>query len=264
MGTKRIFYGSAEYYLKFRSGYPASLIRRVVDISGLTEKDRVLDLGSGPGTLAYGFVPFCNQIVCVDPEPEMISKGMAYLAEYREKVSFLCKTADQLREDIGSFKLVVIGRAFHWMDRDKTLEFLDKIILNDGAVAIFRDPLLKLPENNWKAAFDEVYDKYAVSELARIGARPRASAVDEASFLKSSFNMLERVGQVHTRIHTIDYLIGRAFSMGGTSPFDLKDQTNYFEKELRDRLDLHSKGGYLKEISEPQALIAKRSNHAGI
>ena len=256
----RLFRGGVKYYLKYRSTYPSLLIDRVAWLCQITATSRVLDLGCGPGILARAFAPFCGAVVGVDPEPDMIEAAKKHLADYADKASFLCASTHELSEDMGTFSMVTIGRAFHWMDRGATLDLLDKLIDERGAVVLFRDPAVKVPENEWRKAFDRVFDDFASTEAARLGAQTLLMATDEAHLLRSAFRKLERISTVVTRSLTIDHLIGRAFSMAGTSPDDLKERLPAFEEAMRSALAPFAAEGRLVEITEPQALIARRES----
>ena len=50
---------------------------------------------------------------------------------------------------MGPFRLVTIGRAFHWMDRAATLAMLDRIVAPGGGVALFHDAHPPVAENGW-------------------------------------------------------------------------------------------------------------------
>ena len=51
---------------------------------------------------------------------------------------------------MGPYRLVTIGRAFHWMDRAATLAMLDRIVGPGGAVASFTMPIpMWSEENRW-------------------------------------------------------------------------------------------------------------------
>lgn len=254
----RLFRGSVPYYLKYRSAYPSLLVDRVAWLCGVTATSRVLDLGSGPGILARAFAPLCGEVVCVDPEPDMIDAAREHLADFAGRARFVCASAHELSENMGMFSVVVIGRAFHWMDRAATLGILDGMIGERGAVVLFRDPALKLPENDWRKEFDRVFDEFASTETSRLGAVTLPTAIDEAHLLRSPFRALERISSVATRSLTIDDAIGRAFSMAGTSPEDLMDRLPAFEEAMRSALTPFAKDGRLVEITEPQALIARR------
>ena len=64
-----------------------------------------------------------------------------------------------LPTDVGPFKLVTIGRAFHWMDRAQTLQDLDVIIASDGALALFGDDHPNTVENAWRRKLRPVGDR---------------------------------------------------------------------------------------------------------
>ena len=52
-------------------------------------------------------------------------------------IEFREGSSRDLGPDLGTFRLAVIGRAFHWMDREETLRRLDAIIEPAGAVVLF-------------------------------------------------------------------------------------------------------------------------------
>lgn len=255
----RQFKGAAEFYLPFRSDYPSQLVEWVVERCGLSSRSRVLDLGSGPGLLAKLFAPFVAEVVAVDPEPGMLAVAQKNLGQYRSKVRLVQAAAHELQDNLGRFDIVTIGRAFHWMNREQTLVRLEELTNPGATVALFRDPSLKLPQNRWRTAFDDTFAAFATSEAARDGAQSAGSAIDEEHLLLSAFRRLERMSLVHHRTLTIDHLVGRAYSMAGTSPEDLGDRRGDFESALRSALLPFSQDGYLLEVTEPQALLGRRS-----
>ncbi|MGC2394843.1 MAG: class I SAM-dependent methyltransferase, partial [Rhodomicrobium sp.] len=104
------FTAAAKHYLAGRPAYAKGLISWVVKDLRLGEKDAVMDLGCGPGTLAMLFAPFVGSVLAIDPCPE-------------------------------------IGRAFHWMDRPDTLQRPDAMVEREGAVALFADSHPKHRDN---------------------------------------------------------------------------------------------------------------------
>ena len=71
---------------------------------------------------------------------------------------------------MGPFRLVAMGRAFHWMDRAATLAMLDRIVTPDGGVALFHDAHPPVAENGWFKTLCDVQDKY----------RPRRARISRA------------------------------------------------------------------------------------
>ena len=79
----------------------------------------LIDLGTGPGLLALGFAPYVGRIVGVDPEPAMIAAATEAAARASQALTLIEGKAEELPADIGSFDVVTIGRALHWMDRER-------------------------------------------------------------------------------------------------------------------------------------------------
>jgi ubiquinone/menaquinone biosynthesis C-methylase UbiE len=78
--------------------------------------------------LAIGFSYFTNEVLGVDPEAEMLAiaaeaaKGLASNVRFQEGSSF------DIDQSLGRFRLVTMGRSFHWMDRLATLHRLDDMV----------------------------------------------------------------------------------------------------------------------------------------
>src|SRR5205823_1028655 len=126
---------TAPYY-RYRAPYPERLIARVAALVGLdAATDRVLDLGCGPGVLALAFASRCREVVGVDPEPTMLEAAAAAAGAAGLHLTLRSGSSFALPPDLGSFRLVTIGRAFHWMDRAATLATLDRLILPSITVA---------------------------------------------------------------------------------------------------------------------------------
>lgn len=66
------FKAASRFYTTGRPTYPRLLSRRVAALVGLSQKDVVRDLGTGPGFLAIDFAPLARLVKAVDPAPEML------------------------------------------------------------------------------------------------------------------------------------------------------------------------------------------------
>src|SRR6478735_8471832 len=130
------FATTAALYEQFRPPYPPEYFRIVAEKAGLSKQHALIDLGTGPGLLALGFAPYVGRVVGVDPEPEMIEAARRAAAGAGRDITLIEGKAETLAPDIGSFDVVTIGRALHWMDRDLTLALLDRLVAHDGAIAI--------------------------------------------------------------------------------------------------------------------------------
>ncbi|HEY1417093.1 MAG TPA: class I SAM-dependent methyltransferase, partial [Myxococcaceae bacterium] len=77
----RRFRTAAAFYAVGRPAYPPAFIAEVAEDAGLTRRDRILDLGTGPGVLALAFAPHVGSVLALDPEPEMLRLAKLAVAE---------------------------------------------------------------------------------------------------------------------------------------------------------------------------------------
>ena len=143
----------ANFYTTGRPTYPRLLARRVADLVGLDGSQTVLDLGTGPGFLALDFHPFAGKVIGVDPEPEMLNEARRNAAKAGVNIEFVPGSSGDLGPQFGRLHLVTIGRAFHWMDRPRTLAVLDELIEPTGGVALFQESYPVVPVKDWHPSF---------------------------------------------------------------------------------------------------------------
>ena len=254
----RRFQSAAAYYLAGRSPYAAGLIARVAERCCLGPADRLLDLGCGPGQLAVAFAPFVGGVVAIDPEPEMLRAATTAATEARVTIEFIQGSSYDLGPRLGMFRLVTIGRAFHWMDRVDTLRRLAAIVEPEGAVALFHDTHPKLPENRWQSDYKALIDGYAAGDPMRKLHKSPDWIPHEAVLLDSPFARLERIGVIERRRTPVDRLVDRALSMSSTSPQRIGPRADDLIRELRALLAGVATDGMVTEVIESQALLAFR------
>ena len=160
---------------------------------------------------------------------------------------------------MGPYRLVTIGRAFHWMDRMATLGMLDRIIAPGGAVAFFHDAHPVLPENEWFKLLCKVGDRYGRAAQPHIAERKALGHRRyEPYLLASAFTQLDGLSVTVRKEISEEEIVGRAFSQSTTSREKLGARADAFEAELRERLRELSPGGTFVEIAEMVALVARR------
>jgi SAM-dependent methyltransferase len=256
----RRFRTTVPFYARYRLGYPDSLIARVIALAGLHPGDRVMDLGCGPGTLAIALTRAGLDVVAVDPEPAMLEEAGAAARTVGVSITLREGSSFALPVDDAPFRLVAMGRSFHWMDGANTLAALDAIVAADGALAFFDDDHPPTSENRWRTALRELGDKYGRQESPH---RKDASRPDfrthHSLLLDSPFRRLEGLSEFTRREITADDVVGLAFSLSTSSPEKLGDRAVAFEAELRDALAAISQEGRFIEIAELTALVARRA-----
>ncbi len=247
----------ADVYARGRPPYPVLLARRVAAFLGLDGSQDVLDLGTGPGFLALDFHPFARRVIAVDPEPEMLRVAAEIAHRKGTDIEFIEGSSATIGPDLGRFRAVTIGRAFHWMDRPATLDALDTIIEPGGAVVLFSDSYPAVPVNAWHSKFRKILDAYAVDDPAReVLTRGKDH---EAVLLISAFSHLERISVLERRATPLESMVVRALSFARAWDGRPGPRAERLAQDIRAALTPFLADGALNEIIEGTALIARRT-----
>ncbi|MDB4990589.1 MAG: SAM-dependent methyltransferase [Myxococcaceae bacterium] len=251
------FKNPARYYTTGRPTYPKLLARRVADLVKLASRDAVLDLGTGPGFLAIDYAPLAYQVTAVDPSEEMLTVARENAARAQVNVAFLKGSSFDLPAGIGPFKLVTMGRSFHWMDREQTLAALDGLVVPGGAIATFSERYPELPDNAWYPEFRALLDSYATKDPAQ--PRTRSLSPHEAVLHAGGFDHLERISVLESRQTPVEHIVHRALSFGASWDGRPGSREDDLALEVRALVAKSAKDGLIREVIEGQALIGFRS-----
>jgi SAM-dependent methyltransferase len=251
------FRSAASWYARYRPGYPPALLDRVVRACALDGSGRLLDLGCGPGVLAIALRPHVAAAVGIDPAPEMLAEARAAAVAAGVDLTLIEASARDLGPQLGRFRIVTMGRSFHWMDREATLRALDPLVETGGSIV-----LLHAGDGGsaWQAAYHEVA-RHWVAPAAWAENRRRHGPEwerNDAVLARSAFSRITRLTEPVVRRTAIDDLVGRAFSMSLTTPEALGAGQAGFVQALRARLAAIAPGGLLEECTTAEALIAQR------
>jgi SAM-dependent methyltransferase len=254
----RRFRSAVPFYERYRLSYPPRLIGRVIALAGLTPGDAVLDLGSGPGLLAVPFALGGMAVTAADPEPSMLEAADAAARAAGVSLSLWQGGSYDLTPDMGPYRLVAIGRAFHWMDRAATLAMLDKLVTPDGAVAFFHDAHPDAPENRWFKTLREVTDRYSKDGSHIAERKSGGHRRYEPYLFASAFTVLDGLSVTIRQEISLDDIIGRAYSLSTCAPDRLGEKRADFEAEMRAALAPLATDGKFVEIAEMVGLVARR------
>lgn len=246
-GQETSFAGTAALYERYRLPYPDRLIARLVALAGLRPGDAVLDLGCGTGMLARSFAQAGLAVTAMDPEPDMLEKARSAAQSAGVTVRFVQGGSEELDRGMGPFRLAVIGRAFHWMERTATLAMLDRIVASDGGVALFHDAHPPVAENAWFKTLCGVQAKYRARQ--RAGGHKRY----EPFLFASAFTEIDSLSVTIRQSLTVEDIIGRAFSMSAR-----QDLSAEFVQALSAALRDLSPDGKFTEVAELVAVLARR------
>jgi SAM-dependent methyltransferase len=221
---------SADFYARGRLPYPASLGQVLATAVG--SGDRVIDVGCGPGTLTAQIAEHFDEVVGVDQEFSMVRHGRMVL-EPMQHVRFVCARAEQLPFGPASFRVAVIGQAFHWFDQEAAARALMWVLQPGGfCVLVYGwtlsgDPALgsSYPLPPYAALTDLLAGRPSPPPAATTTASTaRTAPGDESGPMESAgFRAFSTVGIAGGQqvISTMDDLIARCLSRSDGAPHRL-------------------------------------------
>jgi SAM-dependent methyltransferase len=137
----------AREYARYRSSYSDALFDAIVDYARPTAGRRALDIACGTGLSTQGLVARGIAVTGVDVAANMLDAARASI----EGATFFAARAESLPFADQAFGLVICGQAFHWFDGPPVYRQIERVLVRDGALAMF-----------WKdAVMDDAFTKAA-------------------------------------------------------------------------------------------------------
>lgn len=253
------FTSAIPHYVNGRPRYSERLVGKLAVETGLGPGSRVLDLGCGPGSLTLLLAPYCGTLIGIDADPAMIAEARRAAETAGVKVDWRVGTSFDLDQSLSPLNLVTIARAFHWMDRDATLQRLNALISPGGALSLVNTELHPSGDLRWHDVFEEV--RLAHGRFDDFNRWRKSGAWEDhvSVLLRSPFSSVERLSVFEKRSVTLAQVLARALSFSANSPSVLgEDGARAYEDELRARMLALSPDGIFPEVVETVAIIARR------
>jgi ubiquinone/menaquinone biosynthesis C-methylase UbiE len=133
---KANFGNTAGDYRKHRAGFPASLYQRLAEWQIGTGNQRIVDLGTGTGTLARGFASRGNHVTGIDPEDRMLTQARELDAEVGVSVTYKVASAEHTGLPGQSADVVSAGQCWHWFNRPRAIAEVARILKPGGVLLI--------------------------------------------------------------------------------------------------------------------------------
>lgn len=122
-------------YVRYRPGYPATILPYLHERCQLNPGFVIADVGSGTGLLSRLFLENGNRVYGIEPNREMREAGETLLQECDRFIS-VEGTAEATTLPDQSIDLVTAGQAFHWFDPDRAKAEFQRILNPPGWVAL--------------------------------------------------------------------------------------------------------------------------------
>jgi SAM-dependent methyltransferase len=261
-----LFAGTARHYARYRPGYPQAFVDDIARQFGLDGTRRLLDLGCGTGQLTLPLARHVAEAVGMDPEPGMLAEAASQAhALGVANVTWAQGSSADLPGDLGRFRLVTMGRSFHWMDREQVLAVLGDMVDDDGGVVLANDSCLVRPTTAWQRAIEEVQRRFLPPDFALPDPLPgsMSGAVDyrshEEILARSPFRQVHRRIYESTRPWTVEQVIGYLYSTSLPLRRLLGSRRGAFEQAITDALlAIDPRGGFAEPVTLEVLTATKR------
>lgn len=264
------FRGSARHYLRGRPPYSPDLAPLLQRELGLDGTGHLLDVGSGPGTVALRLGPLFEHVTVLEPDPGMAAEAGANLREAGIDADVVVATAEELPAmGLPPLRVVSFGQSFHRTRRAEVAEAVHDALAPGGAlVHVGHDASRPAPEPPPgvppvpREDVDALVRSYLGPEL-RSGARLVAdysSERHEVVLARTRFGPPRTVHApgVPDLVRDVDEVVSGVLSMSYAAPHLFGPRLDAFVADLR-RL-LEERGGRFWEWpGDTEVLIATRS-----
>ncbi len=160
---KTTFNTAAAIYEKVRPGYPEELISDVINLSGIENHSRILEVGCGTGKATRSFAERGYELVCLDIGIDLVAVARERLKEF-PNVLFVEQAFEEW-ESGGRFDMIISATAFHWIDPKVRYLKASEVLESGGFLAVFFNQHIKKDEGFF-AETQRLYDRYYVPSPA--------------------------------------------------------------------------------------------------
>jgi SAM-dependent methyltransferase len=144
----KIDFGKAAHdYAAHRAGFPKALFDRLAAVGVGRSGQRLVDLGTGTGSLARGFAHRGCAVTGIDPSEPLLVEARRLSDEEGLHVDYRVGRAEDVDAPDGAFDVVTAGQCWHWFDRPAAARECRRLLVPGGALAICHFDWLPLPGN---------------------------------------------------------------------------------------------------------------------
>jgi len=238
----------ADYYSKYRPGYPGRLIKALQAEMDFSTDHIVADIGSGTGLLSRVFLENGNRVFGVEPNTRMRHHAEDNLRVFRGFVS-VNGTAEDTTLPGSSIDLLTVGQALHWFDPAGAAREFSRVSKPAGRLCVAYNE--KRRGSRFMRAFQEVTDR---------NERPRKNIPDVDSRYASRFFQDGNFSKVILKNEQfLDYegLVGRLLSASHMPTPRERGRIIKLRRDVRALFDAYESGGTVRLLYDTRLFIGK-------
>ncbi len=138
---------TAKDYARHRQGFPSCFFDGLLENSTIKPGDRLIDLGTGTGTLARGFAHRGCIVTGIDPAPELLEQARQLAMDEGCMPEFSVGTAENTGLEAGIADVVTAGQCWHWFNPQTATAEIKRILKPEGILIIAHFDWLPLKGN---------------------------------------------------------------------------------------------------------------------
>jgi SAM-dependent methyltransferase len=133
----KVFNEIAVEYERNRPTYPDALVDQACDVAGVTDGDRVLEIGCGTGQLTRSLLARGLRVSALEPGDELIGVAEENLRDSRD-VEFVHTRLEDMQLSRESYDAVFSASAIHWVDPDLSWRKIADALAPHGTLALIQ------------------------------------------------------------------------------------------------------------------------------
>ena len=138
---------TADDYARHRAGFPERLFEHLLGQGMVPAGARLLDLGTGTGTLARGFARRGLAVTGLDPAAAMLEQARRLDRAAGVRVDYVLARAEATGLPDAGFDVVSAGQCWHWFERARAAAEARRLLRPGGRVVIAHFDWLPLAGN---------------------------------------------------------------------------------------------------------------------
>ncbi len=238
----------ADFYHRFRRGYPTAVIDSLAKAFRLGNHDIVVDIGCGTGQLTLPIAERVGVAVGVDPEPDMLERARYAGSERGTTNAVWMLGADTDMPALGTLLgeralgAVTIGQALHWMEHGTLFRTLAPLVRSGGGIAVVTNGSPAwLHDTTWSRELRGCLERWLGTSLTQTCGSDAASQQRYADSLRAAgFDVIE-INVDYTDEIDLDQLVGGVYSAFSAEHLPTPDQRPIFAEQVRQALHPHER-----------------------
>lgn len=230
----------AEFYHRYRHGYPGAVLDALAGAFGLTGQDVVVDLGCGTGQLTLPMAARVRAVVGVDPEPDMLNRArqaareqdvpnVTWMIGADTDIPALCRLLGG-----NSVAAVTIGQALHWMNRKELFRATVPLVRPGGGIAVVTNGTpLWLQDTGWSRALRDYLEHWLDTKLtSACGTDEQSQRCYQQELVSAGYEVIATAIDYVAELN-LDQLVGGVYSALPVSRLPAPDQRSAFAGQIR-------------------------------